>query len=429
MQEHRPEPGLPPDDLASLLIANPGAEEGIGSTPEWLVAQARRAIARGGSALTAFRNLNRNERVAADDRSVLVTVDEWPAAEDAPADLPPRQGPVILGIDLGGSRSMSAAAVYWPETGRLEAVGAFPCRPGLADRGAADAVAGRYEEMASRAELVTMGDTTVSVDRVLAEVVGLLDGQAPAAIMGDRFRHAESLEALRGAGLDRVPGVWRGMGWRDGSEDVEQFRRALFERRVRVAPSLLLRSAFADAITIVDPAGNHKLAKARSTGRIDAAAAAMLAVAQRVRISPGPGGRSRPSASTSGRACREANPDGLARSAVDLLPVRRNGREWQDGCLAAVAGNEILRAPRHLGGTRWNTSTGPMSEDGRGPDEPLGSAPVSGSCPRTPTAGIQIRIALMNRVPLLGGAGIRGTARRAAGQDTNSPNDASRNTI
>lgn len=62
-QEHRPAPGLPADDLDSLLLANPGAAFGIGSSLEWLQGQARRAIARGGSTLTAFRLYNRNERV------------------------------------------------------------------------------------------------------------------------------------------------------------------------------------------------------------------------------------------------------------------------------------------------------------------------------------------------------------------------------
>lgn len=80
VQEHRPAFGLPADDLNSLLEANPGAIEGIGSSPEWLVAQAKRAIARGGSALSSFRNLNRNERVSTEDRSLLVTVDEWLAS-------------------------------------------------------------------------------------------------------------------------------------------------------------------------------------------------------------------------------------------------------------------------------------------------------------------------------------------------------------
>jgi len=293
VQEHRPDPGLPPDDLESLLIANPGSREGIGATPEWLVSQARRAIARGGSALSSFRNLNRNERVASDDRSVLITIDEWLAAEVAPDALPRREGPVVLGVDLGGSRSMSAAALFWPVTGRLECVGAFPCNPGLSDRGQADGVSGRYVEMSDRGELVTMGDTTVPVDRFLADVVAMLDGQAPAAVVGDRFRYAEFIEAMRGAGLERVPFIVRGMGFREGSEDVERFRRALFEGKVRCTPSLLLRSAFADAITLVDPAGNHKLARSRSTGRIDPAAATVVAVAQGIRMQGQPEGKAR----------------------------------------------------------------------------------------------------------------------------------------
>lgn len=288
VQEHRPPPGLPADDLDSLLIANPGAVEGIGATPEWLVAQARRAIARGGSALSSFRNLNRNERVSTEDRSVLVTVDEWLSAEVAPDALPERRGACILGVDLGGSRSMSAAAFYWPDTGRLEALGTFPAFPSLADRGASDGVSGRYREMQERGELSVMGENTVPPGPWLAEIVRQLDGADLACVVGDRFRHAEFTEAMEKAGLGRVPFIWRGFGWKDGSEDIERFRRALFDGDVAVAPSLLLRSAFADAITLVDPAGNHKLAKARSLGRIDAAAATVLAVAEGMRRKAAP---------------------------------------------------------------------------------------------------------------------------------------------
>lgn len=284
VQEHRPAFGLPADDLPSLLEANPGAVEGIGASPEWLVAQARRAIARGGSALSSFRNLNRNERASTEDRSVLITVDEWLASEVAPDDLPPREGPLILGVDLGGSRSMSAAAFYWPQTGRLEALGTFPGNPSLADRGAADGVSGRYVEMNERGELSVLGDATVPPGPWLAEVVRRVDGITPACIVGDRFRHAEFVEAMEKAGLSRVPFVWRGFGWKDGSEDIERFRRALFDGEVKGVPSLLLRSAFSDAIVLNDPANNAKLAKARSLGRIDAAAATVLAVAQGQRM-------------------------------------------------------------------------------------------------------------------------------------------------
>lgn len=292
VQEHRPPFGLPADDLESLLIANPGAKEGIGSSPEWLVAQARRAIARGGSALSSFRNLNRNERVSTEDRSVLITIDEWLSAEVDPDALPPREGPCVLGVDLGGSRSMSAAAFYWPETGRLEALGTFPGQPTLADRGASDGVSNRYVEMKERGELFTMGQATVPPGPWLAEIVKRADGATITCIVGDRFRHAEFTEAMQKANL-RVPFIWRGFGWKDGSEDIERFRRALFDGRVKTVPSRLLRSAFEDAVTLVDPAGNHKLTKGRSLGRIDAAAATVISVAEGARIVARPETKSR----------------------------------------------------------------------------------------------------------------------------------------
>lgn len=280
-QEHRPAPGLPADDLDSLLIANPGAEHGIGASLEWLQAQARRAIARGGSALTSFRLLNRNERVSGEARDVLLTVDEWLACETAK--LPSREGECIIGIDLGGSASMTAAAFYWPHTGRLECLGWFPSKPTLLHRGQGDGVGSRYVEMQERGELSTLGEQTVPVAPWLSEVMRRVQGEGIAAICGDRFKQAELGEAMDRAGI-RVPVVWRGMGWRDGNEDIERFKRAAFDGRVKSAPSLLLRSAFADAVCLRDPANNIKLAKARSTGRIDAAAASVLAVAEGARL-------------------------------------------------------------------------------------------------------------------------------------------------
>jgi phage terminase large subunit-like protein len=289
VQEHRPPPGLPADDLESLLLANPGSPFGVGASIEWLEGQARRAIARGGSNLTSFRLYNRNERVSGESRDQLITLDEWLACETA--DLPPRQGAAVIGIDLGGSASMTAAAFYWPETGRLECIGTFPAAPSLLDRGQSDGVAGRYLEMQNRGELTVLGDKTVPVAPWLTQVMRHVDGGPVAAITADRYKAAELSEAINRAGI-RAPVVWRGQGFRDGGEDCERFRRACFDGQVKAAQSLLLRSAFQDAICLRDPANNLKLAKARSTGRIDAAAATVLAVAQGARIAALPARKS-----------------------------------------------------------------------------------------------------------------------------------------
>lgn len=280
-QEHRPAPNMPPDDLDSLKEANPGAVAGIGSSVEWLQGQARRAIARGGSTLTSFRLYNRNERVSGESRDVLLTVDEWLACEVT--DVPERKGQVVIGVDLGGSASMTAAAFYWPETGRLEALGTFPSKPGLLDRGQNDGVSGRYEEMKQRGELSTLGAQTVPIAPWLVKVVEHVEGEDIAAIVTDRYKQSELGEAIEKAGI-RAPVIWRGFGFKDGGEDCERFRRAAFDGKVQTGPSLLLKSAFADAITLRDPANNMKLAKARSMGRIDAASATVIAVAEGARM-------------------------------------------------------------------------------------------------------------------------------------------------
>ena len=280
-QEHRPAPGLPADDVDSLLIANPGAPFGIGASTEWLVASARRAIAKGGSTLSAFRNLNRNERVSAENRDVLLTVDEWLACETA--DPPPREGQCIIGCDLGGSASMSAAVYYWPSSGRLEARGWFPSKPGLLDRGQRDGVGSRYVEMKDRGELDTLGEQTVPVAAWLVEVMRHVEDQNVAAIVADRYKQSEVGEALAKAGI-RAPIVWRGMGYRDGNEDIQRTRRACYDGKVKSPVSLLMRSALADTVCLKDPAANLKLARSRSNGRIDPASAMTLAVAEGARI-------------------------------------------------------------------------------------------------------------------------------------------------
>ena len=62
---------------------------------------------------------------------------------------------------------MSAAAAYWPGTGRLEALAAFPEVPDLRERGLSDGVGRLYLDMAQRGELVVTAGRAVSVEALL----------------------------------------------------------------------------------------------------------------------------------------------------------------------------------------------------------------------------------------------------------------------
>lgn len=280
-QEHRPTPNLPVDDPDSLVIANPGSRYGIGPSMARLKEDAALALARGGSALSRFRLLSRNERVAEDNRDALLDLNEWLACETD--DLPPRQGQVVIGLDQGQSASMSAVSYFWPETGRLEAWGAFGTVPNLEARGQADAVGDLYSQMHKRKELALMGQKTVPLPMWLRRILAHIEGEQIAAIVADRFKQSEIGDALTEIG-NRAPVIWRGMGFKDGSEDVERFRRYIFDSKVHVSESMLLRHAIGEAAVFIDPAGNSKIVKGRSMGRIDAACASVLAVAEGARI-------------------------------------------------------------------------------------------------------------------------------------------------
>ena len=232
--------------------------------------------------MAAFQALRLN--LGTEDAAVSTLLDAglWQAIEGV-ADW---SGPAVWGIDLGTSAAQSAIACYHPQTGALACLAAFPSEPSLAERGLRDGVGGLYAECARRGDLLTLGRHTVDVTALLQAALDRFG--RPARIVADRWREADLREALESAGVPLATLEFRGMGFRDGAEDVRGFRKACADRRVVAAPSLLLRSAMAEARTVSDPAGNHKLAKGSQGGRRvrardDAAAAAILAVAAGVR--------------------------------------------------------------------------------------------------------------------------------------------------
>ena len=129
---------------------------------------------------------------------MLVALDDWMACETA--ELPERKGACYLGVDLGGSVSMTAAVGYWPESGRVETWAAFPSRPSLAERGLSDGVGKLYVEAQSRGELMVFDGRVTPVALFLAAVVDSLSGADVRALGCDRFRKAEAVTAYESAG-------------------------------------------------------------------------------------------------------------------------------------------------------------------------------------------------------------------------------------
>ena len=105
-----------------------------------------------------YRGLRLNMGIDdAPGRSHLISAANWAAIEGDE----PRVGTPILGIDMGGTSSQSAAVCFWEESKRLEGLAVFPSEPDLKQRGIADGVADLYMRMAKRNELFVCGGQAI----------------------------------------------------------------------------------------------------------------------------------------------------------------------------------------------------------------------------------------------------------------------------
>ncbi len=281
-QTHAAEATDPPFQRRTWAKANPSLKH----MPDLLDAikrEAKRAHT-DPSVLAAFRALRLNLGTADTVESVLLDATVWQDMEAHEVDA---QGAYVLGLDLGTSGAQSAASAYFMATGALDTFAVFPEIPTLAERGLSDGVGALYTRCAERGELLTAGEYVSDVRALLAE--SLRRWGRPVAITCDRWREAELREHLGAINFPLASLVVRGMGYKDGADDVRRFRAACLDGQVHPRRSLLLRSAMAQARVVTDTAGNAKLAKGveggrRLRARDDAVAAAILAVAEGSRM-------------------------------------------------------------------------------------------------------------------------------------------------
>ena len=257
-QGHAARPGDPPFQRRTWARANPS----LAHLPDLEDAIRTEAAAarRDPALLAAFDALRLNLGTEDTEISVLLDAGLWRSIEGEAE----HSGPMVWGVDLGTTAAQSAIACYWPETGALAALAAFPSVPSLAERGLRDGVAELYVECARRDELMQVGGAAVAIPELLAAALARFG--RPGLIVADRWRQGELRDALDGAGIPRAALELRGMGFQDGAADVRAFRRACAEGRVTPTASLLLRSAMAEARTVSDPAGNAKLSKGSQGG-------------------------------------------------------------------------------------------------------------------------------------------------------------------
>ena len=167
-----------PFTLKSIRAANPSVDH-MSTLLAAIRSDAARAK-RDPAALAYYESLRLNRGVPDTVEALLLDAATWAAMEHDEVD---RSGPYVLGVDLGGSAAQSAVAAFWPETGSLDAIAAFPANPmSLAERGVRDGQGNLYARCAQRGELMlleTVSATWALFSRRLSTAGACLPSSSP----------------------------------------------------------------------------------------------------------------------------------------------------------------------------------------------------------------------------------------------------------
>ena len=211
----------------------------------------------------------------------LVRAPEWARVCARP--VPACEGHPVIGVDLGGSRSWSAACAVWP-SGRVESWALAPGVPSLAEQEHEDQVSeGAY------VELVRSGGLAVDDGHAVPDI-GLLLSRIwdwePTVLVSDPYRAAELHHSVAG----RVRIVERARGGGESTSNVQALRARLLDTAsgVTEASRDLLGAAFAQTALVIDATGTTKVTKTRARRSRDDAAAALLLAAGELARRPAP---------------------------------------------------------------------------------------------------------------------------------------------
>lgn len=236
-----------------------------------------------------FRNLTLNQRVNV--LAPFVSRSVWAANGNAP-DLrlfEAGRGSVYAGLDLSGSQDLTTLVLIVQDINTRWHVLPYFWTPAetLPARQMRDRVP--YDAWVRQGFLMTTPGKTVDYAYVARFIRDNLRGYAIRLIAFDRWRidlFKKEMDAV--ASLILLEPF--GQGYKDMSPALQSLEDALIEERVLHGGHPVLTWNAANAVVETDPAGNRKLTKAKSTGRIDGLVALTMAMGRGTLHNPAPAG-------------------------------------------------------------------------------------------------------------------------------------------
>ena len=224
----------------------------------------------------AFRNLNLNQRVSAEGHFIGPAV--WALNGKDPDLSVFDRCPVYVGVDLSATQDLTAVVAIAIDENGVRHVWPWFFLPGegLAERSRRDRV--EYDVWAERGFLIPIpGSKTIDEDfiaKMLAPVLGKMDIRA---IAYDRWQFESLRKAFTRAGYEPPFLEDFGQGYKTMTPALKALETVLLEGRARHGNHPVLTMCAANVRVATDDAGNRKLTKRRSTGRIDGMVAFVMA--------------------------------------------------------------------------------------------------------------------------------------------------------
>lgn len=253
----------PPFQVKTIRKANPAYGDFLNAEEIKKVAsEAKRMPARESS----YRNLHLNQRVNAE--SPFIEPGIWKANGRDPQEAAFKSGTLRIGLDLSARHDLTALIYATSDDLGEEHVRAefFAPHSNLVERAQRDRVP--YDMWARDGVLTTTPGASVDYEHVAIRLCELCDQYDVEAIFFDRWR-IDVLERELARLNVELPLVPFGQGFKDMAPAMDSLEATLLNKKMRHGNNPILTMCAANAVVDTDPAGNRKLNKAKSTGRID----------------------------------------------------------------------------------------------------------------------------------------------------------------
>ena len=223
------------------------------------------------SAENSARNLLLNQRVST--FSPFISPDVW---KSCAGPVQPFDGPVFAGLDLSARTDLTALVLVGQLDGVWQVQAHFwTPEIGLADRSRRDRAP--YETWHRQGILRATPGASVDLEHVAADMLEIFDGMDIRQVAFDRWRLDQLRRELDRMGAE-LPLVEFGQGFQSFSPALDVLEAELLNGRIAHGGNPLLTWCAANAVVVRDPAGNRKIDKQRTTGRVDGLIALTMAL-------------------------------------------------------------------------------------------------------------------------------------------------------